>query len=673
MGPIRAAVLILVHLIIAAHIIQWAITGMTLSPVEPSEAMYTLERGKVNAGFVVFILAIASTLLFGRFFCGWLCHVVALQDLCAWAMKKLGVRPRPLRARLLLLAPLILALYMFVWPTLKRELIRPAADALGLWESLRPWLGEAPPPVFRSAASIDEFFEPAFFVRDFWATFPEWYIAIPFLLICGFACVYFLGAKGFCTYGCPYGGFFAPVDRYSIGRIVVSDACEHCGHCTSVCTSNVRVHEEVRDFGMVVDPGCMKCMDCVSVCPNHALSFAFARPAALTKPRVTGLVQRFRSRVYDWSPKEEWAYAAIFFLMVMGYRGMFDSIPLLMAMGMGACAVYLVWKAHQTLTLQSVRAQSLQLRLKGKTTHWGRVTIAAAALCFLAGAWGAALSVIGYLGEATLRSIALSPAQVFAPGYAPTDADRQRARRAQALLTLTAHPQFGGIGYRRTEGFLSDLAWTSAVLGDRDAAVRFYDAALHRGAASRIDVSHNTLNALAVAMASTRATPDDIAAAYRRAIDAHPNTARTRIVLAQGLLRMGKPDQARILADQAADTNPHDPEVMMGVAGILASLGDLPATQAVLERIVREYPRVAQAHRTLALIHLGRGETTKALTEAQEAVRIAPRDPLNLRTLLQVQRAADLPEAAADTQRRLDALQPPAAAQPATPTPTPRP
>ena len=29
----------------------------------------------------------------------------------------------------------------------------------------------------------------------------------------------------------------------------MTDACEHCGHCTVVCTSNVRVHEEVRDFG----------------------------------------------------------------------------------------------------------------------------------------------------------------------------------------------------------------------------------------------------------------------------------------------------------------------------------------------------------------------------------------------------------------------------------------
>ena len=41
----------------------------------------------------------------------------------------------------------------------------------------------------------------------------------------------------------------------------------------TVCTSNVRVHEEIREYGGVVDPGCMKCLDCVSVCPNDALSY----------------------------------------------------------------------------------------------------------------------------------------------------------------------------------------------------------------------------------------------------------------------------------------------------------------------------------------------------------------------------------------------------------------
>ena len=102
----KPAVLIVVHLLIAAHIVQWVVAGSTVSPVEPSESMQTLELGEINAGFVFFVVAILATLIFGRYFCGWGCHVVALQDLCTWMMNKIGVRPKPFRSRLLVWAPL---------------------------------------------------------------------------------------------------------------------------------------------------------------------------------------------------------------------------------------------------------------------------------------------------------------------------------------------------------------------------------------------------------------------------------------------------------------------------------------------------------------------------------------------------------------------------------------
>ena len=135
MGKWRAMVLILIYAVFVVHLLQWLYSGMsdgireTVSPVEPSESMFTLEGGRVNAGFVMFIVALASTAIFGRFFCGWACHVVALQDWCGWMMKKIGVHPKPFRSRLLLWAPLCFALYMFVWPTLRREVIVPMAGA----------------------------------------------------------------------------------------------------------------------------------------------------------------------------------------------------------------------------------------------------------------------------------------------------------------------------------------------------------------------------------------------------------------------------------------------------------------------------------------------------------------------------------------------------------------
>src|SRR3954466_5277878 len=129
-GRWRATALIVVNLLMIAHFIQWWMVGRTISPIEPSETMYTLQRGAVNVGFIFFSVALLATLIFGRFVCGWGCHIVALQDFCAWLLKKAGLTPRPFRSRLLIFAPVAAALYMFVWPTASRLLAAPKNSPL---------------------------------------------------------------------------------------------------------------------------------------------------------------------------------------------------------------------------------------------------------------------------------------------------------------------------------------------------------------------------------------------------------------------------------------------------------------------------------------------------------------------------------------------------------------
>src|SRR5437762_10351573 len=161
--------------------------------------------------------------------------------------------------------------------------------------------------------------------HKFWATFPSVAVAIPFLFICGFVTVYFLGQKGFCTYACPYGGFFGLADKFSPGKIRVTPACNQCGHCTATCTSNVLVHAEVKQYGMVVDPGCMKCMDCVNVCPNDALYFGFGKPTLLA-PKSNAIK---RSHSLTWP--EEIVGALVFLGSFLAVRGVYASVPFLMA------------------------------------------------------------------------------------------------------------------------------------------------------------------------------------------------------------------------------------------------------------------------------------------------------------------------------------------------------
>lgn len=344
----RAAALIALTLLMIAHIIQWRLMGRTISPIEPSESMQTLQSGAVNAGFIFFTLAILATLVFGRFVCGWGCHILALQDFCAWLLKKFGLTPKPFRSRLLVFVPLIVALYMFVYPTVARFFAAPKNEPLI--------------PQFTNHIVTE----------NFWATFPSVWVAIPFLFVCGFMTVYFLGQKGFCTYACPYGGFLSLADKIAPGKIRVTDACNQCGHCTAVCTSNVLVHAEVKQYGMVVDQGCMKCMDCVSVCPNDALYFGFGKPAIGVPKTIP--------KNYSLTWIEEIAAAFVFAASFLAVWDVYQLVPMLMALGIATITTFLAWRTWRLFQSKDLSFYRFNLKSSGKFQKAGLVFLSFALL-----------------------------------------------------------------------------------------------------------------------------------------------------------------------------------------------------------------------------------------------------------------------------------------------------
>lgn len=418
----RAWVLAAVQLLMVAHVVQWWLTGRTTTPIEPSESMEFVKRGVVNAGLIFFALALLSTLVLGRWFCGWGCHLVLLQDLCGWLMKRAGIRPRPFRSRVLVYVPLFVALYMFIWPVVYRWIIAPA---FGTARSLPDWQLQA-----------------HLTTTDFWSTFAGVAVAIPFLLVCGFATVYFLGSKGFCTYGCPYGGFFAPLDRFAPARIRVNDSCEHCGHCTAVCTSNVRVHEEVRDYGMVVDPGCMKCLDCVSVCPNDALSFGLGRPAIGAAARAASPT----SKRYDLNWSEELMTAAVFAAVFFALRGLYDVVPMLFAVGLAGCASFVGWKSWRVLGDRDARFHRFQLKRHGRLTAPGIGWLAGTALLFAFVVHGGLVQYHTWRGTHLAASIPASTEDAFRGSITFDGPTTERLDRAAAHLRKADSWRFGGIG-----------------------------------------------------------------------------------------------------------------------------------------------------------------------------------------------------------------------------------
>lgn len=444
----RAAVLFGVNLLMVAHIIQWQLGGRTISPIEPSEAMHTLQRGALNAGFIFFALAILATLIFGRFVCGWGCHILALQDFCAWLLKKMGVTPKPFRSRLLIYVPLLAALYMFVWPTAYR------------------YFSNAPGPLIPK-------FTNHLVTNNFWATFPSVAVAIPFLFICGFLTVCFLGQKGFCTYACPYGGFFALADKLSPWRIRVTDACNQCGHCTTTCTSNVLVHAEVKMHQMVVDPGCMKCMDCISVCPNDALYFGFGKPAvAISK---TSAVKRNYSLTWPEEILGSVAFLGSFFAV----RNVYGLVPFLMALGCAAVTTFLVLKSWRLLTSTDVFFHRFNLKLLGKMRPLGWAFLFVAIFWIGLSAHSGWIRYHEYEGNLAFQKIEIPDELALAqlkPDSWLTPIGRQN------ISTGTKHFQAAAnFGLFSNGDALSKLAWFEYLSGDADQSViRLGQAAEHQ-------------------------------------------------------------------------------------------------------------------------------------------------------------------------------------------------
>ena len=441
----RAAALTLLNLFMVAHVIQWWIMGRTVSPIEPSETMHTLQRGAINAGLIFFSLAILATLIFGRFVCGWGCHILALQDFCAWLLKKMGLTPKPFRSRLLIYVPLIAALYMFVWPTAYRFFSKSASEPLI--------------PEFTNHLTTS----------NFWETFPSVAVAIPFLFICGFVTVYFLGQKGFCTYACPYGGFFGLADKLAPGKIRVTDACNQCGHCTATCTSNVLVHAEVREYKMVVDPGCMKCMDCISVCPNDALYFGFGKPTvAIPKSKPI-------QRQYSLTWPEEILGAAVFLGSFLGVRGVYGLVPFLMALGCASVTTFLVLKIGKLLRAKELSFYRLILKSSGRIQKAGWGFLAFSIFWIGLNAHSGWVRFHEYEGDQAFQNIQIPDELALAqtnpgPWLSPTDRDN-------ILNGRNNFQAAADFGFFMNSEALPKLAWFKYLSGEAEQSVELLDKA----------------------------------------------------------------------------------------------------------------------------------------------------------------------------------------------------
>jgi ferredoxin-type protein NapH len=227
------------------------ITSFLLFPVvmnyfSPILIINSATQGIINGSLVVFAVLFLSSLLLGRFWCGWLCPIGGLQEACFIAVDNRAQGGKYNLIKYIVWVPWLLLLGVL-------------AILAGGYQT------------------IDFFFNTERIV-----TVDEPIRFIPYYMVLG--TIFLIGLKSkraFCHYGCWISLF--PIfgqkikNRFkwpSYHLEADTSKCVQCGRCTRACPMSLEVMEMVQS-GSMENSECILCGTCVSVCPEGAIETAW--------------------------------------------------------------------------------------------------------------------------------------------------------------------------------------------------------------------------------------------------------------------------------------------------------------------------------------------------------------------------------------------------------------
>jgi MauM/NapG family ferredoxin protein len=265
--------------------------------LDPLAAIGTvLASRSLSIHFVPPVILIILTLLFGRFFCGWICPLGATLDISDRLLFKRFRRPKiKYNTKLRNLKYYILAAFL-VGAIFSLQIIW-LADPISIVTRsygliLYPYFSYVTRSTFDAlyyVKGINVVSEPIYGVfRNYLLPLQQPTARMLMLFFGVFAVILALSIiqrRFWCRNLCPLGGLLGLLStRLSFWRRRVSDKCIECGACRRACGLGA-IPENPRKYW---PQECTECMDCRDVCPVNAISFGLKQPF-FDKPATGGL------------------------------------------------------------------------------------------------------------------------------------------------------------------------------------------------------------------------------------------------------------------------------------------------------------------------------------------------------------------------------------------------
>jgi polyferredoxin len=239
---------------------------------------HALASRTLLAGSALALLTVASTIIAGRVWCGWICPLGTTLDLLAvnGLRKSAPVPAEGWRGVKYTLVALILAaaclrnqalLFFDPLSIFQRTLtvsVRPAANQIVTAFEAALYRN---PAMAAPISTLDAWIRPTLlpvsptFFRD------------TLLLAAFFAALVALdlvAARFWCRYLCPLGGLLGFLSKIAIFRRDLKQACKGCALCTALCPTGTISSSK----GYASDPGeCTVCLECLQACPRDLTTF----------------------------------------------------------------------------------------------------------------------------------------------------------------------------------------------------------------------------------------------------------------------------------------------------------------------------------------------------------------------------------------------------------------